>query len=864
MLEKRYDPKTVETGKYSFWLENGYFTAGDKSKTPFSIVIPPPNVTGKLHLGHAWDTTIQDIIARYKKMHGFDVCWLPGMDHAGIATQAKVMEKLSKSGIDVTKITREEFLKYAWDWKAEYAENIHAQWAKMGLQLDYTKERFTLDEGLNYAVRKVFVDLYNKGLIYQGERIINWDPVQMTALSNIEVIHQDDAGHMFYFRYPIVGTDEALIVATTRPETMFGDVCVVVNPKDKRYKKYVGMKVINPANGDELPIIADEYVDLSFGTGAMKCTPAHDPNDFLIGEKYHFPKPIIFNKNATMNEKCGKYAGMDRFECRKALVEQIKADGNFVKIENIVHPVGHSERTNAVVEPMLSKQWFVKMEPLAKQALHNQKGKDKVSFVPSRFEKVFTQWMEKVDDWCISRQLWWGHRIPAYYNKLTGEMKVLMEAPADMENWEQESDVLDTWFSSALWPFSTWGWPNDTENLKRYFPTDVLVTGYDIIFFWVSRMIFQSLEMTKQRPFKQVVIHGLVRDEKGRKMSKSLGNGVDPLAVIEQYGADALRYFLTTNSTPGQDMRYIDEKVQASANYLNKIWNSARYVLSVLPEDFKEEEVSYKELGELDQWIIARLQETIKHVTLNMEKYDFNAASNHLYNFVYDDFCSQYLEMSKVALNSDDIHARNITYQVLFKCLKNIILLIYPYTPFIAEELYQSLPGHLHSIMLESYPKYDSKLAKKTSYRPVNILFNIIRDVRSYKIENKMAPNARLELFINLRIPQFLGFEKFVERFTFSNVTFIGTEILDKKGELKIYPDGDLLIVNEGGSAEMLERINKEIAETEKEIARCEGMLNNPNFVNKAPAEKVNLEKEKLAKHKESLETLLNKKKQLS
>ena len=864
MLEKRYDPKQVETGKYEFWLKKGYFTAGDKSKTPFSIVIPPPNVTGKLHLGHAWDTTIQDIIARYKKMQGFDVCWLPGMDHAGIATQAKVMEKLSKSGIDVTKLTREEFLKYAWAWKDEYAENIHAQWAKMGLNLDYTKERFTLDEGLNYAVRKVFVDLYNKGLIYQGERIINWDPVQMTALSNIEVIHQDDAGQMFYFRYPIVGSDDALIVATTRPETMFGDVCVVVNPKDKRYKKYVGMKVINPANGDELPIIADEYVDLSFGTGAMKCTPAHDPNDFLIGEKYHFPKPIIFNKNATMNELCGKYQGMDRFECRKALVEQIKADGNFVKIENIVHPVGHSERTNAVVEPMLSKQWFVKMEPLAKQALANQKGKEKVEFIPGRFEKVFTQWMEKVDDWCISRQLWWGHRIPAYYNKHTGEMKVLMEAPQDMENWEQEGDVLDTWFSSALWPFSTWGWPNQTEDLNRYFPTDVLVTGYDIIFFWVSRMIFQSLEMTKHRPFKQVVIHGLVRDEKGRKMSKSLGNGVDPLAVIDQYGADALRYFLTTNSTPGQDMRYIDEKVQASANYLNKIWNSARYVLSVLPESFKEENISFKELGELDQWIMTRLEETIKSVTMNMEKYDFNAASNHLYNFVYDDFCSQYLEMSKVALNSEDETIKNRTYQVLFKCLKNIILLIYPYTPFIAEELYQSLPEHLDSIMLESYPKYDSKLTRKAVYRPVNLLFNIIKDVRSYKIENKMAPNAKLDLSINLRIPQFPGLKNFIERFTFSNVKFVDASIIHQKGELKIYPDGDLLIVNEEGASAMLERINKEIEETKKEIARCEGMLNNPNFVNKAPAEKVELEKEKLQKHKDSLASLLKKKEQLS
>lgn len=864
MLEKRYNPKEVESGKYEMWKNGGYFTAGDKSKTPFSIVIPPPNVTGKLHLGHAWDTTIQDIIARYKKMQGFDVCWLPGMDHAGIATQAKVMEKLSKSGIDVTKITREEFLKYAWDWKAEYANNIHAQWAKMGLALDYTRERFTLDEGLNYAVRTVFVDLYNKGLIYQGERIINWDPVQMTALSNIEVIHQDDPGQMFYFKYPIVGTNEALIVATTRPETMFGDVCVVVNPKDKRYKKYVGMKVINPANGEELPIIADEYVDLDFGTGAMKCTPAHDPNDFIIGEKYHFPKPIIFNKDATMNNLCGKYEGMDRFECRKALVEQIKTDGNFVKIENIVHPVGHSERTNAVVEPMLSKQWFVKMRPLADAALKNQKGKEKVNFVPPRFEKVFTQWMEKVDDWCISRQLWWGHRIPAYYNKHTGEMKVLMDPPSDMENWEQEGDVLDTWFSSALWPFSTWGWPNKTADLDRYFPTDVLVTGYDIIFFWVSRMIFQALQMTGHRPFKQVVIHGLVRDEQGRKMSKSLGNGVDPIAVIDQYGADALRYFLTTNSTPGQDMRYIDEKVQASSNYLNKIWNSARYVLSVLPENFKEKDINAKELSELDQWIINRLETTIKNVTTNMDKYDFNAASNHLYNFVYDDFCSQYLEMSKVALNSENEKVKETTYQVLNRCLKDIILLIYPYTPFIAEELYLSLPCHKESIMLESYPLYNAKLVKKNVYRPVDLLFNIIKDVRAYKIENKMAPNAKLDLSINLRIPEFPGFKTFLERFTFSNIKLVDQEIVHQKGELKIYQDGDLLIVNEAGASAMLDRINKEIEETKKEIARCEGMLSNPNFVNKAPEAKVNLEKEKLAKHQENLSSLLKKKEQLS
>ncbi len=863
MLEKRYNPKEVEAGKYDTWKSRGYFTAGDKSKQAFSMVIPPPNVTGKLHLGHAWDTTIQDIIIRYKKAQGYDTCYLPGMDHAGIATQAKVMEKLYKSGIDVTKITREEFLKKAWEWKDEYAATIHDQWKMMGLTLDYTKERFTLDEGLNYAVRKVFVSLYEKGLIYQGERIINWDPVQKTALSNVEVIHKDDEGAMYYFRYPIVDSNEALIVATTRPETMFGDVCVVVNPEDERYKKYVGMKVINPANGDELPIIADEYVDLEFGTGAMKCTPAHDPNDFLIGEKYHLEKPIIFNKDATMNEKCGKYQGMDRFVCRQALLEDIKAAGNFVKIEKIVHPVGHSERSDAVVEPMLSKQWFVKMRPLAEQALANQKGKDKVEFVPERFEKTFIQWMEKAEDWCISRQLWWGHRIPAYYNKHTGEVLVSMDAPKDMENWEQESDVLDTWFSSQLWPFSTWGWPEKTPDLERYFPTDVLVTGYDIIFFWVSRMIFESLEQTGKRPFKQCVIHGLVRDELGRKMSKTLGNGVDPIAVIDEYGADALRYFLTTNSTPGQDMRYIEEKVQASSNYLNKIWNSARYVLSVLPEGFKPKKVNKAELSPLDQYIINRLEETIKNVTLNMEKYDFNAASNHLYNFVYDDFCSQYLEMSKVALNSDNPKTKEVTEQVLYECLKDIILLIYPYTPFIAEELYLNLPEHLESIMLERYPIYNKDIVDASVNEEILTLFELIKDVRNYKIENKLAPNAKLDLSLNLKIKVFDDFVTYLNRFTFSTVKLIGEEILSMKGDLKVYPKANLLIVNEAGKEDMIKRLDAEIEFEKAEIERANRMLSNPNFISKAPEAKVNLEKEKLAKHEQNLASLIEKRNKL-
>lgn len=860
MLDKRYDPHLVEEGKYEKWKQNGYFTAGDKSKQAFSMVIPPPNVTGKLHIGHAWNTTIQDIIARYKKMKGFDVEWLAGMDHAGIATQAKVMNKLVSQGVDVTKITREEFLEKAWSWKHEYADNIHQQWAKMGLALDYSRERFTLDEGLNYAVRKVFVSLYEKGLIYQGERIINWDPVQQTALSNIEVEHQDDKGYMYYFRYPIVGTDEYLIVATTRPETMFGDVCVVVNPNDERYTKYHGKMVINPANGEQIPIIADEYVDIEFGTGAMKCTPAHDPNDFNIGKKYNLEMPIIFNKDATMNEKCGKYAGMDRFECRKALLENIKADGNFVKMDEIVHPVGHSQRSHCVVEPMLSKQWFVRMKPLADQSLANQESDTAVKFIPERFEKTFCQWMENIDDWCISRQLWWGHRIPAYYHKVTGEVLVSMEAPKDMENWEQDSDVLDTWFSSALWPFSTFGWPNKTEDLERYFPNSVLVTAYDIIFFWVSRMIFQSLEMTKQAPFKEVVIHGLVRDEIGRKMSKSLGNGVDPIDVIDKYGADALRYFLTTNSTPGQDMRYIDEKVAAASNYLNKIWNSARYVLGVLPEGFKEEELNKEDLSPLDQWIINRMEEMIKNVEINMDKYDFNAASGHLYNFVYDDFCSQYLEMSKVALNSGDEKKVNTTCQVLLRCLKNIILLIYPYTPFIAEELYMNLPNHLESIMLETYPLYEEKLMNKSANTQIELLFDMIKDVRNYKIENKLAPNAQLDLSINFKTQPFDDFLTYLKRFTFSNIKLVNEDMINMKGEMRIYSLADLLITNESGKEELLKRIELEIANVQKEIMRCEGMLNNPNFVNKAPQEKVDAEKAKLAKHQENLASLIDKK----
>lgn len=860
MLEKRYSPKEVEKGKYETWKSKGYFTAGDISKKPFSMVIPPPNVTGKLHLGHAWNTTIQDIIARYKKMQGYDVLWLPGMDHAGIATQAKVMQKLVSMGIDVTKISREEFLKYAWEWKSEYAENIHNQWAKMGLMLDYSRERFTLDDGLNLAVRKVFVDLYKKGLIYQGERIISWDPVQQTALSNIEVIHQDDEGYMYYFKYHIVDSDDYLEVATTRPETMFGDTCVCVNPKDERYLKYHHSKVINPANGEIIPIIPDEYVDVEFGTGAMKCTPAHDPNDFNIGKKYGLEMPIIFNKDVSMNEKCGKYQGMDRFECREALLKDIESRGDFIKKEKIVHAVGHSQRNNCVVEPMLSKQWFVKMKPLAEEAIKNQEGEDRVNFVPQRFENTFLQWMNEIEDWCISRQLWWGHRIPAYYHKVTGEVIVSEEPPKDIENYEQDKDVLDTWFSSGLWPFSTLGWPDNTEDLKRYFPTSCLVTAYDIIFFWVSRMIFQSLNITHRRPFEDVVIHGLVRDELGRKMSKSLGNGVDPIDVIDEYGVDALRYFLTTNSTPGQDMRYIEEKVSSSANYLNKIWNSARYVLSVIPEGFKEVKLSKDNLSTLDKWLLNRLNIMIKNVTLNMDKYDFNAASNHLYNFVYDDYCSQYLEMSKVKLN--DEKSADVTRTVLLKALKNIILLIYPYTPFIAEELYQNLPSHLESIMLETYPQVEKSYLDDSANAEMELLFGYIKEVRNFKITNQLSPNAKLNLLISPKIKISEDFKTLLSRFTFSEFE-IKDDIKNEPGQLYTFSNGSLIISIGANAEQVRAKLEKDIAFEKSEIERAKRMLSNPNFIQKAPKDKVEVEKSKLTTHEQNLAQLEEKLKNL-
>ncbi|MDB7985903.1 valine--tRNA ligase [Faecalicoccus pleomorphus] len=853
-MAPKYDHLQVESGKYQNWIDQGYFTAGDLSKRPYCIVIPPPNVTGKLHLGHAWDTTLQDIICRYKRLQGYDVLWVAGMDHAGIATQAKVDARLKDEGISRYDIGREKFLNRAWEWKEEYAATIRKQWAKLGLSLDYTRERFTLDEGLSHAVRKVFVDLYNDGLIYQGERIINWDPEAKTALSNIEVEHKEIKGHMYYFKYKVVETGKELIIATTRPETMFADQAIFVHPEDERYKDIVGMHAINPANGEELPIMADDYIDMDFGTAVMKCTPAHDPNDFMLAKKYDLPMPICMNPDGTMNGMAHKYAGMDRFECRKALVEDFEKAGVVDHIEEHMHQVGHSQRTGVIVEPYLSKQWFVKMKPLADEVLKNQKIEDqKINFVPSRFEKTFEQWLENIEDWCISRQLWWGHRIPAWTNKTTGEIYVGMEDPKDTENWTQDEDVLDTWFSSALWPFSTLGWPETTEDLKRYFPNDCLVTGYDIIFFWVARMAFQTRYCMKNRPFKDVLIHGLVRDAQGRKMSKSLGNGIDPMDVIQEKGADALRFFLTTNSTPGLDLRFDDKKMDAAWNFINKIWNAARFVQMQLQDE--KPVLDPQSLNAVDKWILSRMNTVIDHVTMNMDRYEFAMVGNELYSFVWDDFCSWYIELSKANLYSENQNIVASTKAVLLTVLTNICKLLHPFMPFVTEEIYQSLPHDKESINVETWPdkiEFDSKENEKEF---VDLALSIIVKVREIKQEYNMKPSNPLAISIvdeqGSVIDLSEDYKRIIDRMCHVNFETIEDEdILSRTLEKAILRVrmGDLVDYNEEK-----EKLEKEIERLQKEIKRASGMLNNPNFVSKAPQAKVDQEKAKLASYEDQL-----------
>ncbi|EGQ3759847.1 valine--tRNA ligase [Staphylococcus pseudintermedius] len=860
-MKPKYNPQEVEAGRYQKWLDQELFKPSDHSDKPtYTIVIPPPNVTGKLHLGHAWDTTLQDILTRMKRMQGYETLYLPGMDHAGIATQAKVEAKMREEGISRHDIGREKFLEKAWEWKEEYASFIRQQWAKLGLGLDYSRERFTLDSGLSQAVRKVFVDMYNKGLIYRGERIINWDPAARTALSDIEVVHEDVNGKFYHFKYPFADGEGYMEIATTRPETMLGDTAIVVNPDDERYQDVIGKTVILPVVGRELPIIADDYVDKEFGSGAMKVTPAHDPNDFEIGNRHNLERIVVMDEAGRMNAEAGKYEGMDRFECRKQLVKDLLEEGLVIKIDDHVHSVGHSERSGAVVEPYLSTQWFVKMAPLAEQALNNQKTNGRIEFVPPRFEKTFNRWMEEIRDWTISRQLWWGHQIPAWYHNETGELYVGEEAPVDIENWTQDEDVLDTWFSSALWPFSTLGWPNeDAADYQRFYPTNVLVTGYDIIFFWVARMIFQGLEFTGQKPFNDVLLHGLVRAEDGRKMSKSLGNGVDPMDVIDQYGADSLRYFLATGSSPGHDLRYSTEKVESVWNFINKIWNAARFSLMNIGDSFKFEDINLSsDLSVADQWILTRLNETIDTVTQLSDKYEFGEVGRVLYNFIWDEFCDWYIEMSKIPMNGDDEIQKNVTRSVLSYALDRIMRLLHPFMPFVTEHIWQNLPHEGESIVTSAWPTVDASLVFEESKDVMEQLVEIIKAVRQSRLEVNTPLSKEIPIKIqakNETIQQLLKTNQhYLERFCNPSTLEIETQIdIPDKAMTTVVAAGEVILPIEGliDMDKELERLEKDLQKWQKELDRVNKKLSNENFVNKAPEHVINEEKEKQVKYQE-------------
>ena len=838
MLDKKYDHKLVEEGKYEKWVKNKYFESGDTSKKPYSIVIPPPNVTGKLHLGHAWNTTLQDIIIRFKRMQGFDALWLPGMDHAGIATQAKVDAKLKGMGINPRSLDRDEWLKYAWEWKEEYADNIHSQWAKLGLGLDYTKERFTLDEGLSNAVKHVFVTLYNEGLIYRGERIINWDPVAMTALSNEEVIYKDVPGAFYHIKYFIEGTDEFLEVATTRPETLFGDTAVAVNPNDERYNKLIGKNVVLPIVNKLIPIIGDEHADPEFGTGIVKITPAHDPNDFEVGNRHNLERIVVINPDGTMNENAGIYNGLDRFACREKLVEDLKDNGLLIRVEEIVHSVGHSERSDAMIEPYLSKQWFVKMRPLADKVLENQKNKNsKVNFVPDRFEKIMNHWMEITYDWCISRQLWWGHRIPAWYKG--EEIYVGYEAPKE-DGWVQDEDVLDTWFSSALWPFSTMGWPEETDLFKRYYPNNVLVTGYDIIPFWVNRMTFEGLHFTNSRPFKDCLIHGLIRDKEGRKMSKSLGNGVDPMDVIDEYGADALRYFLSTSTAQGQDLRYDEDKVKSTWNFINKLWNASRFCLMNIC-DLKE--YDFSSLDDKDKWILNKLNKVIDKVTKSMDKYEFNNVGSVLYSFIWDDFCDSYIEMCKFSLDKVS------TKSTLCYTISAILRMIHPFMPYVTDEIYNMLPiKDSESIVISSYPTVNKEFSFDNEEKEIEEIIGFIKAFRNVKQENNLPKDIKVKVnFNNKLINNMLKLEDNIVNDSL-NITEYKVKFNDL--EASIYYEKEI-------TKEDLLIQEKQIEALKASIEKREKLLSNVGFTSKAPEKLVNEEREKLESEKKLLSSLI-------
>ena len=843
MLDKKYNHIKVEKDKYNKWKEKGYFKCDNESeKEPYCIVIPPPNVTGKLHIGHAYDTAIQDAIIRYKRMKGFDTLWLPGMDHAAIATEAKVVKKLKDKGIDKYEYGREKFLEACWDWTHEYGDNIRNQWAGLGVSVDYTRERFTLDEGLSKAVRKVFVDYYNKGLIYRGEKIINWDPAAKTALSNEEVIYKEEKSAFYYLKYKLEDSDDYLDVATTRPETLFGDTAVAVNEKDKRYKKFVGKNVILPLVNKPIPVITDDHADMEKGTGCVKITPAHDPNDFEVGNRHNLERIVIMNDDATMNENAPGYVGLSREDCREKVIEDLKKQDLLLEIEPLTHEVGHSERTGVMVEPMIKEQWFVKMEPLAKKVLKFQDDKDKkINFVPKRFEKTLRHWMDISYDWCISRQLWWGHRIPAWYKD--GKIYVGMEAPKE-KDWVQDEDVLDTWFSSALWPFSTLGWPEKTKDMERYFPTDCLVTGYDIIFFWVARMAFQSEYLNDVRPFKDCVIHGLIRDKNGVKMSKSLGNVVDPFDMIKEYGADSLRYYLTTDGSMGTDLSFDEIKLKSTWNFINKIWNASRFVLMNI-EDLKE--IKLDDLKPEDKWILTKFEKTLKKVTRHMDKYEFNLAGAEIYDFAWNYFCDYYIEMAKYSI--DDTN----TQSTLCYVLTGILKMLHPFMPYVTEEIYGILPvKDNESIMISDYPKYTKKYVFDTEEKIVDDEVEFVKRFRNIKAENNMTKDLKVMFSTdddNERIVKLLRLDNNVVKEPLGIKSY---KVFSNRIKAHIF--------FEKIETEAEKNLNKAAIEVlKKSIERRKKLLANENYVNKAPKNIVELDRKKLKEEEEKLKNLLDK-----
>ena len=867
-LEKVYDPKQVEDKTYRFWMEKGYFHAEpNPQKKPYTIVIPPPNITGQLHLGHALDCTLQDSIIRFKRMQGYEALWLPGTDHASIATEAKIVEAMHKEGVTKEDLGREGFLERAWEWKKTYGGKIVEQLKKMGSSCDWERERFTLDEGCSEAVKEVFVRLYEKGLIYRGERIINWCPHCLTSISDAEVEYEEHDGHFWHIRYPLSDGSGYLEIATTRPETLLGDTALAVHPDDERYKDLVGKTVILPLVGREIPIVADSYVEMDFGTGVVKITPAHDPNDFEVGLRHNLPVINVMNDDATINENGGKYQGMDRYECRKQIVLDLESEGFLVKVEDHKHNVGSCYRCSTTVEPRVSKQWFVKMEPLAGPAIEAVRSGE-TKFVPDRFSKIYYHWMENIRDWCISRQLWWGHRIPAWYCQDCGEVIVAKEEPHTCPkcggcHLEQDPDTLDTWFSSALWPFSTLGWPKQTEELKYFYPTSTLVTGYDIIFFWVARMIFSGVENTGKSPFQTVFIHGIVRDAQGRKMSKSLGNGIDPLKVIDEYGADALRFTLATNNSPGNDMRFVEEKVKASRNFANKIWNATRFILMNLSD-----EVDKPELPQLlqteDKWILSKLNTLIKEVTDNLEKFELGIAVQKLYDFIWDVLCDWYIELTKSRIQAGGESAKS-AQKVLIYVMNQCLKLLHPIMPFITEEIWQAIPNDCESIMIAPWPQYQEDLCFRQEEEDFEKVMSAIKAIRNRRAEMNVPPSKKARVLVKtLDTDVFESGAMFIERLASASEVKV-SGVAPQQGEdfsdavqvitdsARIFIPLDELVDKE----KELARLEKERKACEKDISMVEQKLSSQGFIEKAPQNVVEAERVKLEKHKERMEKII-------